>query len=84
MVFQQGEFSMNKYLKGGIGIIVGIVVIVSVLVLTGAWDVLIDYYNQTDSNVVLSNVVFLIVAAIAIAIVVLPKKGDSNEKEEKK
>ncbi len=84
MVFPQEPFLMNKYLKGGIGIIVGIVVIISVLVLTGAWDVLVDYYNQTDSNAVLSNVVFLVVAAIAVAIVVWPKKGESEGKEERK
>jgi len=46
MVYKEGEFSLNKYIKGGIGILVGIIVVVSVLVLTGGWDYLIDFYNN--------------------------------------
>jgi hypothetical protein len=83
MVFTQGEFKMNKYLQGGIGIIVGIVVIVSVLVLTGAWQVLIDYYYQSDSNVFISNIVFAIVVIVAVAVVVWPKGKKGEEEDDK-
>jgi len=84
MVFSQGEFRMNKYLQGGFGIVIGIVVIISVLVLTGAWDVLIDYYYQSDSNVVISNVVFAIVVIAAVAVVVWPKGKNSKDSDKDK
>jgi len=81
MTFPEGKFEMNRWLRGGIGIIVGIVVIISVLVLTGAWDSLIDYYNQSDGSAVAANVGFIIVAIAAIAIVVFAG-GDKKKKKE--
>tara|TARA_Y100000310_G_scaffold342216_1_gene444371 strand:- start:1297 stop:1821 length:525 start_codon:yes stop_codon:yes gene_type:complete len=81
MVHPQGGFTPNKWLKGGIGVIVGIVVVISVLVLTGAWEIVIDYYNQTGSEVVVANIVFFVVAIIVVAVVVLGKGSDGDSSE---
>ena len=81
MVYKEGEFSLNKYIKGGIGILVGIIVVVSVLVLTGGWDYLIDFYNTSNSSAITANVAFVIVIIVAIAVVVWGKgkNGDSDK-----
>ncbi len=81
MVFAEGKFDMNKYLKGGIGIAVGIVVIVSVLILTGGLNYIIDFYYRTEGTGLLANIVFI---AIAAAAVIAVAAGGKKEKEEKK
>ena len=80
MVFVGDEFKFNKYLRGGIGIVVGIIVIISVLVLTGAWEVVIDYYNEAGSNAIITNVVFFVVAIVAVLIVVFGSGKKNKEK----
>lgn len=82
MVFQgDDKFNMNKWLRGGFGVLAGIIVIVSVLVLTGVWTVIVDYYN-TESSGLIANVVFGVVILIAILIVVFsgPKNDEDKDK----
>ena len=80
MVHKEGELDLNKYIRGGVGILVGIIVVVSVLILTGGWDYLIDFYNTSNSDAIVANVAFVIVIIVAIAIVVWGKgkKEDSG------
>lgn len=78
MVFPQGEFKLNKYLSGGIGVVVGIIVIVSVLILSGAWDSLVEYYNSSDSSALLANILFIVIAIVGVGVVVFGGKGSSK------
>ena len=81
MVNKEGELDLNKYIRGGVGILVGIIVVVSVLVLTGAWGYLIEFYEASDSSSIIANVSFAIVIIVAIWIVV--KGGGSGSSKDK-
>jgi uncharacterized membrane protein len=86
MVFTQNKFEMNKWLRGGIGVIVGIVVIISVLVLTGGWEYLIDFYNAAgEGSALITNIVFIVIIIAVVAFVIWgPKKEDGNSSDEEK
>tara|TARA_Y100000034_G_C6684223_1_gene300921 strand:+ start:23 stop:541 length:519 start_codon:yes stop_codon:yes gene_type:complete len=77
MVFTEGSFVLNKWLKGGIGFLVGIIVVISVFILTGVWDYIIDFYETTGSGALLANVAFIIVIIVAI-VSVLRGGSDSS------
>ena len=82
MVFAEGRFDMNKYLKGGIGIVVGIVVIVSVLVLTGGLDYITDFYYRTEGSGLMANII--VIAVVIGAVIAVGYGGKDKEKKDDK
>jgi len=81
MVFHgEDKFQLHMGLKIAVGILIGIGVIVAVLFSTGAWDYIkYEWLSAGDSSAIFTNILFLVIVIVAIAIVVWPgsKKKDS-------
>jgi len=77
------KFEMHKYLKIIIGILVGILVIATVLVLTGGLDYVIQFLYGENSGILVNGVLILIIIG-AIALAVFGGKGESGDAGEKK
>ena len=81
MTFQPGDFKLNNWIRGGIGIVAGIVVIITVLILTGGWDYLWDLYYTSDGSSITANIIIVIVIIVAIVAVIF---GEGKDKDKKK
>ena len=82
MVFQGDDFKINKPVQVALGILITIGVVVSVLVATGFWEVLIDMiFYSGDNSALLANVVIFVTIIVAVAVAVLPG-GKSNKKDD--
>jgi len=83
-VFKEGEFKVHNGIKWVVGILAAIVVGVTLLVLTGWWDFLIEFvfYEDTGSTVV-TNVVFIVIIIVAVAVIYWGggKKKSSGDEE---
>jgi len=81
MVFQgeDDRFKINKGLKIALGIIIGIAVVVAVLIATGAWDYIrYEWIYAGDSSALFTNIIFVVIVIVAIAIVVWPGKKEDK------
>tara|TARA_Y100000310_G_scaffold302882_1_gene340703 strand:- start:4238 stop:4756 length:519 start_codon:yes stop_codon:yes gene_type:complete len=84
MVFKEGEFAIPKGVKGVIGVLAAIVVVVAILIITGWWGRLVDYiFLEGDSSGIIANIVFILIAGVAIG-VVWWGGGKGKGKEDKK
>lgn len=78
MVFQEGDFKMNKYLKGTFGVIIAIAVIIAVALTTGLWDYIrSNWFGSVEGSSIWANVVFIIII-IAAVVAVLIGKGENS------
>jgi len=79
MVFKEGAFELNKGMRIAFAVVIGIGVIIAVLLATGAWDVLLDIIFTDDSGgVIFTNVLFLIIIAVAVAVVMYTPKNEKK------
>ena len=79
MVYKEGEFMVNKGLKVAFGVVIGIAVIIAVLLATGAWEVILDTIFYSESGgAIFTNVLFLIIIAVAVAVVMYTPKNDKK------
>lgn len=80
MLFQgDDKFRLHVGVKWVIGIMIAIVVITSVLISTGAWDyVYFELFLGGASGVILTNIIFIVMIAAAVAVVVWPSKNSSE------
>lgn len=77
MLFKEGAFDLDKWVKLGLGIVILIAVVIAVLIYTGGWDYLRGWFGEDSSlgsNIIL---VVVIVAAILIAYFGSGKPGNS-------
>ena len=88
-VFKEGEFKVHNSIKWIVGILAAIVLVVTLLVLTGRWDYLIELISgegDGDGTNVLTNIIFIVIILVAVAVVVFGggggKKKGSDEKKE--
>ncbi|MEM3074321.1 MAG: hypothetical protein QW727_00030 [Candidatus Pacearchaeota archaeon] len=78
--FENG-LKLNKGIKAGIGILIVLALVITILIITGQWDrvyyaLFVDYSN----NNLLSNIILLIVVVGAIAVVLVPgSRGKKND-----
>ena len=68
-MFKEGDFKLDGWIKLVIGIIIFLAVVVAVLVYTGAWDWITTFLDASSSNL-WTNVFFIAIVVIAIAVVV--------------
>ena len=79
MLHKEGEFSIHKGLRIALGIVAGIAVIIAVLLSTGAWDYIrYTWLFGANSSAIITNIVFLIIVAVAIVVVLWPSKKDES------
>ena len=76
------KLEMPKWLKVVIGILVGILVAATVLVLTGGLDYLVNFLYGENSGILINGVLILIIVG-AILAVVLGGKGDGDKGKDK-
>jgi hypothetical protein len=79
-MLHSGKLELNKGLIIGLGIAVGLVVIVAVLIITGAFTIITDYISSGNSSLI-SNAIFIIVIAGAIAVALATGGKSSGAKE---
>ena len=85
MVFKEGKFEMASGIQWVFFSIIAVVVIVSVLVLTGQWDYVKNLITGTGSGSdVATNVVLVVLVGAAIVVVLLGGKSGGEEKKESK
>ena len=82
ILFKQGDFDMHKNVKIGFGILIFLAVAVAVLVITGGWNYLANWF--TNGSGVASNVILIVIIIAAIAIAYFGSgKQSSDEKKDK-
>jgi len=80
-VFKEGEFKMHTGIKWIVGILAVIVIAITLLVLTGWWDYLIDLVlYQGEGSSLVTNIVFIVIVIVAIAAVVFGGGGGGGKK----
>ena len=79
-LFKADEFAVHKYLKVGLGIVIGILVIVTLMILTGGFDYFYDFVLGDTTGLVL-NVILVVIVIGAIVAVVIPKSGSGDKKK---
>lgn len=78
-VFVGKEFELPSWLRGGFGVLAFLAVLISVLIITGAWTYFKDYWAGSE---LFTNIVFLVIVGIAIAVVLgFSGKGKGEEKK---
>src|SRR3989338_2807765 len=80
MVFAQGEFRMSFGLQIAFGILAGIALIIAVLVFSGTWDNVLDWFSGGDSSTIWSTVAIVAVIIAVVWIVLGTKSSDSSSK----
>jgi len=78
MAFKQGEFQMPTGVKVAIGIIAAIVVVVSVIYLTGSWDYIKGIFSGQFSSQI-TNIIVIAVIIGAVAMVLYPWKSSGGK-----
>ena len=74
---EKEEFKVQKWMKWVLGIIVGIAVVIAVLWATGVQGKVIDFlFRQGWSNTFWTNALFIVVIAVALALMI--KKAKSS------
>ncbi|NCN98693.1 hypothetical protein COU62_00370 [Candidatus Pacearchaeota archaeon CG10_big_fil_rev_8_21_14_0_10_35_219] len=83
MLFKEGDFDMNKWLKFGIGTVIMIALIIAVLVVTGGWDYIVELFYGKASGDLVANVVMVVIVMVALVLVVVPfgKKKEKKKDE---
>ena len=75
------EFKLSGGVKATIGIIAAIGVVIATLVATGGWAYLSDLFTKEgNGSVWLTNLIFIAIVAIAVAVVIM---GGKEKKESK-
>lgn len=77
-----GDFNMHDNVKWTIGILAAIAVIIATMVATGAWGYVVDLFETGgDGTFNVTNLIFVVVVAIAVALVVMGggKGGDKKK-----
>lgn len=80
MVFKAGEFAIHDKVKWTIGILAAIAVIIATMVATGAWGYVVDLFNTGGTGSFnVTNLIFVVIVAIAVALVVMGGGGDKKK-----
>ena len=79
LTFSSGdkEFKIPTWLKVTLGILIGVTLIISLLVLTGYWDKLVAYVTGSGTGTS-ANIFFIIVIIVAIVVVLTTSKSSSS------
>ncbi len=72
------EFKLPPKAKGVIAVLAAIVVVIAVLVSTGAWDYLAELFYSEDGSGVVTNVIALVIIIAVIGAVVFWKQPKSE------
>lgn len=74
------ELKMPKGIKITFGILIGLALIIALLVLTGYWDIVINYLTGGENKTVVTNV--FLIAIIIAAVIGVWATGNKSEKSE--
>ena len=75
--YPSGGFILNKYIRGTIGVLAGILVISMVLILTGGLDYIVSFIYGDNTGLLINGVLILIMIG-AIAAIFFGGKEDSS------
>jgi len=77
-LYEPGKFKMEGWLKIVVGILIGILVAVSVLILTGGLDYVVGFVSGGGNTAILVNGFLVLVIAAAIIAVIFGGKGEGS------
>lgn len=77
-LFQPGDFRMNKYLKIAFGVLIGIVVTATVLILTGGLDYIVSFIYGDNSGILINGLLVVIIIGAVLAVVLGKDKSSSS------
>ena len=83
-IYKPGAFEISDKLKAVFGVLIGLVVLVTVLVLTGGFDYILGFVTGEGNSSVITNVIiFAVILGAIVAVVVGSKKesGGSGKKD---
>jgi len=80
LAFKPGEFELPGGVRGAIGVLAAIVVVVALLIATGGWNYLIEVALYGEGSGVMFSIIFIVIIAVVIFFVVKePKKKGKDE-----
>lgn len=68
-LYKEGSFEMHNYLKIGLGILIGILVAGTVLILTGGLNYVVSFIFNGSNTGIIINIILIVVIIAAIAAV---------------
>ena len=78
-LYQPGSFEMSNWLKIVIGILIGVVVAATVLILTGGLDYVIGFVTAGNSGFLINGFLILVIAGVIAAVVFGGKKSEGGD-----
>jgi len=76
MMYKEGDFKVENWMKISIGIVIAIFVIVVVLIVSGTWDNVVDLF-YSDSSGIIGNIIILAIVVGAV-LLVMKTGGDGR------
>lgn len=76
--FKEGQYDLPKSVKIGLGVIIFIAVVIAVLIFTGSWDTISNWFSSGNFN---GNLILIVVIIVAV---LLAYFGEGKPAEKKK
>jgi hypothetical protein len=78
MVYKEGEFDLHKNVKLAFGFLIALAVVIAVLIQTGYWGTLYDFFLLGGAGDFGPTIVFIVIIAVAIGSVLWGANGSSS------
>lgn len=78
---KKDSFELPKWVRGAIGILAALGVILTTLIATGGWDYIVDLYEGSDNGSFWLSNAIIIALVIGAFFALTRKEGDSEKKE---
>ncbi len=78
-LYKDGEFAIDKWLKIGFGIIIFIALVIAVLVATGGWEYISDWFLKQQGSTFLGNIILVLVVVGAAALLFFSAEKGSGK-----
>ena len=76
MLFKEGEFNLDKWVKIGLGIAIFAAVVIAVLIYTGGWNYIKGWFGDGSS---LGSNIILVVIIVAVILIAYFGSGKSDK-----
>ncbi len=78
-VYQPGEFKLNNWVKAVFGVIIFAALVITVLIITGGGDYILDWFYSADSSFLSNAILIIIIIAVVVLAFVFGGRGESGK-----